>query len=214
MSCGLSTGSPSEDAARGHELDHPRAILELPAHRRAALLRAVADAALHTGRRNAIRRKGIEIGMAAAGADGVDGVDHARPGHRAALDGVAQADVEEFRDPRSRTVVNPASSVRRAYSAAYWACSVRPAEQVVHGVAVPARARLDREVRVRVDQAREERDVAEDRSPARRLAACRRPARSDLHSPPRARARRRSRCARRRGAPPGARPDWRRGARR
>src|SRR5205814_1573590 len=37
----------------------------------------------------------------------------------------------------------------------------RPAEEAVHGIAVPARAGLEREMRVGVDQARKQRDVSE-----------------------------------------------------
>ena len=84
-----------EDAARGHEFDDVGAVLDLVAHRGAALVGAVADAVQRPLLRHAARgRNRIAVAVAASGADGVNGHEHARPRHEAGVDGIAQADVD------------------------------------------------------------------------------------------------------------------------
>ena len=162
-----------EHAARGHELDDGGAVLDLPAHRLAALVGAVADAALDALGGHAVGRKRIGVRVTAARADGVEGKDHPRPGHGAALDGVVQAEVDELGG--AQVADGGEARVERAPGVLGGVLRLLggPAQEDVHLVAVPALPRLEGDVRVRVDEAGQKRGVAEvdDLRARRRRAA-------------------------------------------
>ena len=84
-----------EHSARGARLDHVRSVLVRDAHGFARLLRAID----HALRRGSLREKPLaealeSVAMAPGGADGVHRNEHARPNHHSLADRIPQAYVE------------------------------------------------------------------------------------------------------------------------
>jgi len=144
-----------EHAARGHEFDDVGAVLDLVAHRGAALVGAVADAVDRPALRHAARgRDRVAVAVSAGGADGVDGGEDARPRRQPGVDGVAQADVD---------VVLGADVPHRGEAGLEGLLRVRAgvegllrrlAHHALEEVEVEVVARLAGEMHVRVDESR------------------------------------------------------------
>ena len=150
-----------EHAAGRHHLDHVGAIFHLRADGGAALVGAVADPFQHAGGLHPIDRKRITIRMAPGSPDAVDGGEDARPRDEPFRDRVAEPDVElvrgaeiaDGREARVEELARVGGRVVRLLG--------RKAEQSLHLVPVVVAAALLGDVGMGVDEAREQRDVAE-----------------------------------------------------
>ena len=183
----------AEHAGAGHELDHVGTALDVFAHARAHRIDAVGHTA-GAAEGDVRREAGAVVGMAAGGADRHGGDQHARAGNLAAVDRVTQRHVEIAR--RADVAHRGEAGIERAPGQG------GRQHRVVHDalgqrvavVVAGAGGGIGAEMHVHVDQARQQRGVAQvDQLSRRRAPRCRRAPR---------------RCARRAPSPP---PDRARG---
>ena len=158
-----------EYAARRHQLDHVGAVLDLEAHRRAALLGAVADAVDRPLLRHASGRERRPVPVAAGRSEGVHRGEHARTGDQPLVDRVAQADVDVV--VGAEVAHGGEAGLERLFRVGRGVERLlgREAQHVVDEVLRPARAELHGEMDMGVHQAGEQRRVSEiDHRGARR----------------------------------------------
>ena len=164
VSCGVSTSSDEREHATGRaHLDHVGAVLDLKAHRVAELVGTARDAVRDP-------RLGAE---SLVGESGVVAVPAARTRARGPRRACAARRRRQRRsrcagrrrcsraDPTSRTVVKPAISVRRALSEARSAASATVRRKPPIVSAFQSSELFVRQMRVRVDEARQQRGIAE-----------------------------------------------------
>ena len=145
----------AEDAGRGHHLDHVGAVLDLLAHLESHGFDAVGDAVESSEAQR--RRQPGEIGVTAGGADAVPGRDDARTARTLFVDRATQGHVDEVR----RTQI-----AHRRESGQQGALGIEMSidghvDRAVADQGLVIIARIAGDMRVAVDQARQQRGAAQ-----------------------------------------------------
>ena len=150
-----------QHAARGHELDDVGAVLDLIAHRRAALIGTAAHALDGTCHGDALRRHRVLIGMPARRSNRIVGHQHARARNLSGVDGIAQAECKIVGRPEVAHRGNARLERRLGIVRAVQHLLGGESHDAVEPIAIPVWAGLLRQMHMRIDEPRQQSGIAQ-----------------------------------------------------